>query len=567
MNVFSQPVVKYTIWLAAATVIIVVFHLGGQFSHVVGQFAPVTGAFLGGSLTLWSAALPRKRHENTQEWLGFEQVSWLLVGVGILSWGVGDSFWRYYVSIGQAPFPSIADAGYVFFPLLAFVGLLLMPQPEAKGGRVVLLMDSTISMGSIFALSWFLLLGSLAQAPGEASLAKFLGLYYPVSDTALISCIIFLLLRGQGHAYQSTARRMSLLVIGLGICFFVTSDFLFNIQNNAGTYVEATWVDLGWPLGMMTIGVGAYMRRFLPVSFREVLPQHMPERRVSATVSPPQFVPYVLLGLLLLALTLNVLSPDAGQRAIRPVLLFSTLLVVGLVVFRQVYTLLENIRLSARQAEALDELEKANRRVEEQSHQIADHSIELENGIRHLTETQAKIANGNLQARAQLKSGVLLPLAGSLNLMAERLARLGEGYTYAQRVLRAMGELSIALERAARGTPLVVPESWNNLPEVNRLLVALGAKNLPSPHQSQEGGRKRTPLPAPYASTQTLPPYQSGPVQQNRSSRPAVYPNTTAPQTPQAASEVAGQGPSSTSSTDRPFPARTYLQRSDEGRT
>src|SRR5207237_10747083 len=119
------------------------------------------------------------------------------------------------------------------------------------------------------------LLGSLAQAPGEANLAKFLGIYYPVSDTALLSCVVFLLLRGQGSIYKVRARRISLLVVGLGLCFFVTSDFIFNIQQNAGTYVEATWIDLGWPLGMMTIGVAAYLRRFLPATPAEVLEQRM----------------------------------------------------------------------------------------------------------------------------------------------------------------------------------------------------------------------------------------------------------------------------------------------------
>src|SRR5438477_569838 len=83
--------------------------------------------------------------------------------------------------------------------------------------------------GALFALAWYLLLGTLSQAPGEVSLAKFLGLYYPAGDTVLLSCIVFLLLRGQqGRVYQATARRVSLLVVGLGVCFFVASDFLFN---------------------------------------------------------------------------------------------------------------------------------------------------------------------------------------------------------------------------------------------------------------------------------------------------------------------------------------------------
>src|SRR5207253_217965 len=185
------------------------------------------------------------------------------------------TFWRYYISIGQTPFPSLADTGYFSFPLLAFTALLLLPSPNVKSKRFILLMDSFISMGSIFAIAWYLLLGSLAQAPGEANLAKFLGLYYPITDTALLSCVMFLLLRGQGRAYQATARRVSLLVIGLGLCFFVFSDFLFNIQQNAGTYVEATWVDLGWPFGMMTIGVAALLRRYLPVTPEEEIEQRV----------------------------------------------------------------------------------------------------------------------------------------------------------------------------------------------------------------------------------------------------------------------------------------------------
>src|SRR6185437_6303788 len=182
---------------------------------------------------------------------------------------------RYYIAMGEAPFPSTADIGYTLFPLLVFTGLLLQPSSESGSKRLLVLMDSLIAMGSILAIAWYLLLGSLAQAPGEANLAKFLGLYYPIADMALLSCVVFLLMRGQGRTYEATARRFGLLVVGLGLCFFVASDFLFNIQNNAGTYVEATWVDLGWPLGMMTIGIAAFLRRYLPAT-----PSYVIEERI-----------------------------------------------------------------------------------------------------------------------------------------------------------------------------------------------------------------------------------------------------------------------------------------------
>ena len=516
MNSSIRTLIKAVAWVGAAMVIIVVFHLGGTIALRVGQFAPVTGAFIGGGLVLFSATYPRHRNDPSEPWIGLEQVSWILIGFGIIMWGLGDSFWRYYVSQNQAPFPSMADIGYSIFPLLAFTGLLLQPAADEQGKRLVLIMDSLISMGSIFALAWYLLLGSLAQAAGEANLAKFLGLYYPIADTAMLSCIVFLLLRGQGRIYQSTARRMGLLVLGLGLCFFVGSDFSFNVQQNAGTYVEATWLDLGWALGLMTIGIASCVRRFLPATSEEVIQQRQELLEEKTNLTPMQFVPYALLGLLFVALTLDVLAPDGGQRTIRPVLLFATIAVVALVVTRQIYTMWENMRLTQRQAEALASLERANQRVAEQSHQIAEYNAELEHGIEHLKDVQANLANGNLRARANLTNGALLPLAGSLNLMAERLSRLGQVTNYGQRIMRALSDLSVAFERHTPGSPFNIPESCRDLTEINRLLVALRVKGT-GPQQHSQPAQAFAPAanggqplpqrpPSPHPVTQPLRP-------------------------------------------------------------
>ncbi|GAC1460945.1 MAG: hypothetical protein PVSMB2_22180 [Ktedonobacteraceae bacterium] len=481
MFILSRTLIKTIIWTGVAMVVIVILHLGGVFALQVGQLAPLTGAFIGGTLAFCSACFPRNTAEKTEPWIGFEQLSWMFIGFGIIMWGIGESFWRYFVSIGQTPFPSIADAGYSIFPLLAFVGLLLLPRPDVRTKRFVLLMDCLIAMGSLLAISWYLLLGTLAQAPGEASLGKFLGLYYPTADTALISCVIFLLLRGQGRVYQSTARRVSLLLVGLGLCFFVTSDFLFNVQNNAGTYVEATWVDLGWPLGMMTIGIAAYLRRFLPATPEQVIRERVERGFDEKSFGSPQFVPYALLAFLFLALSLDVLSNNPGQQALRPVLLFATLGVVGLVIARQVFTIWENKHLTQQQAEALEHLEHANRRIEEQAYMLNNYNVELERGIEHLKEVQAHLANGHLRVRANLTHGVLMPLAASLNLMADRITRLGQSSMHAEHLAKGLAELSRAFERHMRGEPFVIPESCADLIEVNRLLVAMRIRGSVSP--------------------------------------------------------------------------------------
>ena len=498
MNSTARFVIKSVAWIGVFMLIIVVFHIGGSTIALrVGQFSPLCGAFIGGFLALISAIIPAQRKETNEPWLRNERLAWALIGFGVIMWGFGDCIWRYYMSIGQSPFPSMADIGYFSFPLLVFAGLLLQPPSGAGRKRLLILLDSLISMGSILAIAWYLLLGSLAQAPGEANLAKFLGLYYPITDTALLSCVMFLLLRGQGRAYQATARRVSLLVIGLGLCFFVFSDFLFNIQQNAGTYVEATWVDLGWPFGMMTIGVAALLRRFLPVTPKEVIEQRVKYQAEQVSFGLPQYLPYMLLSFLFFVLSLNVLSSDSNQLAIRPVLLLATLGVVGLVVIRQVLTLLDNARLTRQQAESLEDLQVANQRIEEQSRIMAIHNAELEHGIEHLKDVQASLANGNVRARARLTSGALLPLAASLNLMAERLIRLWQTSLHAQYLVTALGDLCNALDNHWKGERLVIPDSCRELIEIHRLLRSMRIDTLSAGYQTVTQPLTNKPLTQP----------------------------------------------------------------------
>ena len=537
MQAIWRTIIKGVGWIGLGMVVVVIFHLGGTVALRVGQFSPLTGAFIGGIMVLTSVLSPIRRGENAEPWIGKEKLGWLLIGLGIMMWGLGETNWRYYISMGEAPFPSTADIGYSAFPLFIFVGLLLQPPAESGSKRLLVLMDSLISMGSILAIAWYLLLGSLAQAPGEANLAKFLGLYYPIADMALLSCVVFLLIRGQGRTYQATARRTGLLLVGLGLCFFVTSDFLFNIQNNAGTYVEATWVDMGWPLGLMTIGIAAFMRRYLPATPSYVIEERIERNQLRNLFGPTQFVPYILLGLLLLTLALNVLSTDAGQLAIRPVLLCATMGVVALVVARQIFTMWENARLARDQAEALIDLSRANQRVAEQAQEISERNTELERGIVHLKDVQAQLANGNLRARANLASGVLMPLAGSLNLMAERLARLGQMNLYTQRLMRALSDFCLALERSPAGAPLVVPATCGEFTEINRIILSLQSKGslnaLPStnplahPYQTstqplaQRSGSRTVSGVRPVPSSGPLYPSGSLPQPSSGSLRPA----------------------------------------------
>ena len=466
-------VVGSVVGIGILMIFILGFHVGGDGVLRVGLYSQLIGAFIGGALAIISVNTPFHSGENAEPWLDRERFAWTLVGAGCIMWGIGECFWRYFLALGQNPFPSIADLGYSSFPVLVFLGLLLQPSSGTGRRRSLVLLDSLISMGAILAIAWFLLLGALAQAPGEANLAKFLGLYYPTTDMALLSCVVFLLLRGQGGAYQATARRISLLVIGGGLCIFATSDFLFNVQQNAGTYVDGTWIDLGWPLGMMTMGVAAYLRRFLPRTSGEAIKASARRRSERLVFGPAQVIPYVLLVVLFLVLGLNVLSTERDQQNIRAVLLIATIIVVGLVVVRQIITILDNERLLREQTATLDQLETMN-------HRIAERSAALEAGVTYLKEVQTRLANGDVRARARLNSDELWPLTHGLNLMADRMMRSEQSEMYAQKLWKALADLRMTLERYTAGAQFVLPASCYDFPEIQQLIGAMGFKQTPA---------------------------------------------------------------------------------------
>ena len=483
MRSHIRVVLGTIVGIALLMIFIVGFHVGGAALLKVGVFSPLLGAFIGGVLALVSVNIPIRPEENVEPWFRREKTAWILIGCGCIAWWIGECFWRYYLSRGQSPFPSLADLGYASLPLLFFWGLILQPSSRRDHKRVFLLLDSLIAMGALLSIAWFLLLGSLAQTPAESALAKFLGLYYPTTDIALLSCVIFLLLRGPDRLYQAPARRVGLLVAGIGLAVFAVSDFYFNVAQNLGTYVEGSWGDLGWPLGMMTIGVAVYLRRFLPGTVGRVTGETVEQDTRRLHFGPAQALPYFLLAFLFFVLAFNVLSTDMGQQGIRPVLLIATLIVTGLVVVRQVVTMLDNERLMRNQASTLKQLEKVYQ-------DIAKRKADLEAGVTYLKEIQTRLANGDVRARANILSGDLWPLASGLNLMADRMMRSEYNQRYAQKLAIAVSDFSQALERRNGNRPFFLPASCLDVPEMHSLIRVLGLG-------SGSGTSQFTPHPTP----------------------------------------------------------------------
>src|SRR5437879_4520603 len=112
------------------------FHVGGDSILEVARYSILFLPLIAGALNLVSVYIPLRQDENTEPWIRREQQAWALIGWGYIGWAIGEAFWRYYVAIGQAPFPSLADLGFSsFFPLI-FLGLLLQPSSKSSQKRV-----------------------------------------------------------------------------------------------------------------------------------------------------------------------------------------------------------------------------------------------------------------------------------------------------------------------------------------------------------------------------------------------------------------------------------------------
>ena len=86
---------------------------------------------IAGAILAWRAASQRKLDRRTRR-------AWLVLGIGFASFWLGDVLWLYYENIlGTAPFPSLADAGYLSYYPLVFLGLLLFPAAPRRGGQVL----------------------------------------------------------------------------------------------------------------------------------------------------------------------------------------------------------------------------------------------------------------------------------------------------------------------------------------------------------------------------------------------------------------------------------------------
>ena len=300
-----------------------------------GQLAAAALASLG------CAVAARRTH-------GHRRSAWWWLSAGTGSWAAGQVVWSYYeVVLGrEVPFPSLADVGFLGFPVLAAVGLVMWlgtqgDQLVARGRDIL---DGAIIACSLLVLSWVTSLGSVVAGGADSWVPLVLSLAYPVGDLILATLVLIALARGTG------AERVTLAVLALGLGGLAFSDSAYVYLVSLEQYSSADLVSSGWVVGFLFVGAAGLSVRRTPVAapasshWKHVLPKPSALRLA---------LPYLPLTGAGTALCIDLLRADSTPTV--DVLLGVALVII--VLTRQFLAMTDNQRLLLALAEARDQLE------------------------------------------------------------------------------------------------------------------------------------------------------------------------------------------------------------------
>jgi len=269
-----------------------------------------------------------------------------LTGIGLTGWAAGRlwSMIRDVVEPARAVAVTYADVGSLVLPLCVFLALLAgsmaLPRPvqgSRRRDRVTLVIDSVLITGSLLALTWSTVSGRILDDPGENPWAVGIAAVYPIIDLVLAVMAVLLL------ATRPTSRPggTPLRLIVAALVAFGCSDALHLLHLQAGVPLPAESV--GYLFGPALLALAALSNPGLgdlPLTERA-------EADWLHLLLP--YVPVVATGVVI-----AVRTGTGGQLTSYEAYL--GWLGLGLVVARQMFTIVDNTVLLARVSEGQQRL-------------------------------------------------------------------------------------------------------------------------------------------------------------------------------------------------------------------
>ena len=215
---------------------------GPQVTAVFDDYLYNALLLAGAGFCVWRAAVVRE-----------ERLVWILMGATIVVWTAGDIAWTVaWAQDPNAPYPSLSDALWLAWYPVTLVVLYLLVRSRVVSFRASLWLDGIIGALCTIALAFAFAYGPIADSATGSTAAVLTNLAYPLGDILILGVVVAIFgLTGwrPGRAW---------LVLGAGLALNAVADVVYLVQTAAGTYVQGTLVDAGWPASALLVGLAAW---------------------------------------------------------------------------------------------------------------------------------------------------------------------------------------------------------------------------------------------------------------------------------------------------------------------
>ena len=299
----NRPVMAYaTLWYVAAMALVVVFYYAMPAWNL-GLWLTLGASSCIASFTGTRLNAPPRR------------LPWYLLTAATFTLINGDTIYNVLTDFfhQNEPFPSLADASYLFTYPLAAAGLMIMIRMRSPRRDLTALVDALLLAGGLALLIWvFTITPTVAQSVRWFDSA--VSIAYPIGDVLLLAVILRLLIGGGVRGWSPV-----LLVVGaLGL---MASDIAYALVRLYGNWHVGSPADLGWILFYVCWGAAA-----LHPSMTVLTEPHAREGRLTAGRVIPLAVTALVAPTVLLVESIQHNVKDAAVIAVFSALLFMLVL-------------------------------------------------------------------------------------------------------------------------------------------------------------------------------------------------------------------------------------------------
>ncbi len=181
-----------------------------------------------------------------------ERLQWALLGIGLLSWAVGDLYWTIVLrDMASPPFPSVDDALYFAGYLFILAGIVVYVRTRV--GQMTAVVWTDVAMGAlcVTAIGASLVMDFVLRNTSGTPLEIAAAVGYPAFDLTILA------VAAGAVALTGWRPGRGLGLIAAGVACAAIGDSVYTYQSLAGTYTSASWNNFLWPLATVLIAAAA----------------------------------------------------------------------------------------------------------------------------------------------------------------------------------------------------------------------------------------------------------------------------------------------------------------------